>query len=519
MDQPGNRGQGTDDHDRRQAEDALERCLSQLGERVKELNCLYSISRLVDQHSLTIAEILQGVVDLMPTAWQYPQNACAQLVLDDDTYQTANFQSGQRYQSADIVVAGKIRGRLEVHYCQSCVPCDEGPFLIEERILIDAVAERVGKITERKEAEHLLRASERRFRDVLKNALIGILIIQDGQVVFKNPEMDRLLGPVDQTFDLATYKGIHPADAEKVKLVYQNLSTGKSRQMDTEFRFFHQDHLGRKETMRWVYSRASVIEYGKREAVLINMIDMTRDKELERLLVIQDKMASLGRVAAGIAHEIRNPLSGINIYLNTLGKLLGKQTQPDKVEEILDNLQSASHRIEGVIRRVMDFSKPGAPRLAPVDPNQAVQEALNLTATTLRKKGIAVSVELAADLPAMLMDRRMIEEVILNLTNNAVDALDQDRSRKSKRIRIISAADGDGISITVSDSGPGVPEHLREKIFDPFYTTKRDSTGIGLNLCHRIVTDHGGTIRVGPGKDGGAEFVITLPHSVRKNRQ
>jgi signal transduction histidine kinase len=239
------------------------------------------------------------------------------------------------------------------------------------------------------------------------------------------------------------------------------------------------------------------------------MIDMTQAKELEHLLAIQDKMASLGRVAAGIAHEIRNPLSGINIYLNTLKKLYHRPESEEKVQQILGQIQSASHKIESVIRRVMDFAKPGEPRLALIDLNRPIMEAINLSAVTLRKSGVELERVLAEDLAPCKADAALIEEMALNILNNAAEAMRQ--MEAGKKIVVTSSMAGKSIILTISDSGPGIAPEVRGKIFDPYFTTKSDGTGIGLSLSHRIVTDHGGSLTVGESDLGGAEFRIEIP--------
>jgi signal transduction histidine kinase len=241
----------------------------------------------------------------------------------------------------------------------------------------------------------------------------------------------------------------------------------------------------------------------------MNMMDMTKTKELEHLLTIQDKMASLGRVAAGIAHEIRNPLSGINIYLNTLNKLHHKEGSEEKVEQILKNIQSASIKIESVIRRVMDFAKPSEPKLTLVDINEPITDAINLTEVTMRKSGIQIKKSLADDLPLSYADKNLIEEMVLNLLNNAAEAMKA--MAAGKNIAVASFVEGDHIIIQVSDSGPGVSQENRDKILDPYFTTKHEGTGIGLSLCHRIITDHGGSLKVSDGELGGAEFRIEIP--------
>jgi len=244
---------------------------------------------------------------------------------------------------------------------------------------------------------------------------------------------------------------------------------------------------------------------------LVNMIDMTKTKELEHLLTVQDKMASLGRVAAGMAHEIRNPLSGINVYLNTLNKLHHKNGSEEKVKQILGQIQSASNKIESVIRRVMDFAKPGEPKLTLIDLNGPVTEAINLSAVTMRKSGIALEKALSENLPLCNADPTLIEEMVLNLLTNAAGAMKT--MEEGKEIVVTSSVEGDDIILTVSDSGPGIAPEIKDKIFDPYFTTKSDGTGIGLSISHRIVTDHGGSLTVSDSDLGGAEFRIEIPKS------
>ena len=231
--------------------------------------------------------------------------------------------------------------------------------------------------------------------------------------------------------------------------------------------------------------------------------------ELERNLRQSEKMASLGRVAAGIAHEIRSPLSGINIYLTNLEKIFEKEESREKVREILKQLQSASNKIESVIRRVMDFSKPSEPKFILTDISHPIEEAINLSSVTLRKTGIQLSKVLAEDLPPCHADPHLIGQVILNLIINAAEAMKN--MDGAKQIEVSSSMLGNRIVFCVSDSGPGVPIHLRREIFNPFYTTKDGSTGIGLSLCERVITDHSGSLTVLTSKWGGAEFRVEIP--------
>jgi C4-dicarboxylate-specific signal transduction histidine kinase len=241
-----------------------------------------------------------------------------------------------------------------------------------------------------------------------------------------------------------------------------------------------------------------------------------RLKEMERIALVQEKLASLGQVATGVAHEIRNPLSGINLYLHSLEAFLGEWKIPnpeirETTEAVITSMKAASARMEAVIQRVLAFSRPGPTRMEPLDINARIREAASMARLSLQKAGAHVAVAVAEDLPHVKGDLRLLEQVVLNLLTNAAQTLEATDGEKA--IAVASALENGYVLITVVDSGPGVPPHLREKIFDPFFTTKKEGTGIGLSLTHRIVTDHGGFIRVGQSRLGGALFTIGLPVS------
>jgi signal transduction histidine kinase len=179
-------------------------------------------------------------------------------------------------------------------------------------------------------------------------------------------------------------------------------------------------------------------------------------------------------------------------------------------------MQSASNKIESVIRRVMDFSKPSEPKFVLTDINKPIEEAIKLSSVSLRKRGIRLIKTLAPELPPCLADPNMIEQVIMNLIANAADAI-KDIDRVSE-IEISSSHANARILVRVCDSGVGVPSAKRDRIFDPFYTTKNGSTGIGLSIVHRIIKDHGGSLDVTSSKWGGAEFRIEIPTEKETSR-
>jgi len=272
---------------------------------------------------------------------------------------------------------GKVSGLLVVSTPREFIADKEEQNLLEEVAGDIAFGlRRIELEDERERAEEVIQESEKRFRDLIENSLTGISIVQDNQIIYQNPEQERLLGPLPRPFILADLDGIHPDDVKKVTQFYKKLNSGEVRTLDIDFRFYPVDKAGNRRDMKWAYCRTNLIEFQQKEAILVNMIDATRVKELEDVLRIQDKMSSLGRVTAGIAHEIRNPLSGINVYLNTLEKMYGREDDSVKVKKIFEQLQSASNKIESIIRRVMDFSKPGTPKLVLTNINQPIEEAI-----------------------------------------------------------------------------------------------------------------------------------------------
>ena len=365
-------------------------------------------------------------------------------------------------------------------------------------------------ITARKQAEEALRSSEQNFRELVESSLVGIMLIQDGEIIYQNQEQRRLLGDWPAGLSLKNFAAIHPDDLGKVRESYRKINAGLSPQVDLDFRLYSGGRR-REGNLVWVYCRARPIDFQGRKTMLVSMMDVSQAKELERLVRVQDKMSSLGRVAAGIAHEIRNPLSGVNIYLGALRQLYGRADQREKAEEVFARINAASRRIEEVIHRVIDFAKPGQPQLLTEDVNGPVRAAVQLSTVFLDKYGVAVELDLAGNLPPCRIDRRQLEQVLLNLLTNSAEAMAPLPPEAPRRLRLQTRLDPGEVVIRLDDSGPGIAPELREKILDPFFTTKPDGTGIGLNISQRIVSDHGGSLAVEDGELGGAAFLIRLP--------
>jgi len=493
----------------KQPDDVLKRTIAALTERNKELNCLYAISRIIELKDHSLGETLQQIVDILPSAWQHPEHTCARITLKNQVFTTDNFSETSWRQRCKLLVNGRPEGSLEIYHRQPGINKSEALFLKEEKRLLEAVAERLSKMIERHRTAEALQKSDQRFRNLVDNSITGISIIQNNRIIYQNKEQEKFLGPLPRTYILGDLDSIHPDNVGMVMRASRDIQKGKIPNRDLDFRLFPAGGDRDNRAVKRVLCRVMFIDFQGKESILVNMIDMTKIMELEQLLFKQDKMASLGRVAAGIAHEIRNPLSGINIYLNALEKVVEKPDSQLKVDQIINQVKSASQKIESVIKKVMDFAKPAEPKLALVQINKPINDALNLTAVTLRKSGILIETNLDDQLPVCYADPNLIEVAVLNLINNAAEAMA--KMKTGKKIMVSSGTSEAAIFIAVSDSGPGVPPELRNKVFDPFFTTKNDGTGIGLSLCHRIVSDHKGVFSVEGSSLGGAGFRIEIP--------
>jgi len=267
--------------------------------------------------------------------------------------------------------------------------------------------------------------------------------------------------------------------------------------------------------MHWFQCQSQPVFYRGRPALLIDMVDISRLKELEQIVTVREKLSLLGQMAAGIAHEIRNPLSGVNLNLSTVGYLCRvsdsmADEEKRQVRLAVEQAQAASDKVGSVVRSIMEFSKPVPPALERIDVNEVVANAVRLAEAASRSKSIEIATTLSSGVPKRRGDPRLLEQVVLNLITNAVQALETIDGLR--RIEVSSSVEnGAGVVLRVSDSGPGVPVMDRERIFEPLYTTRKGGHGIGLSFSHWVISEHGGSLTVGTGPLGGAEFRIDFP--------
>jgi PAS domain S-box-containing protein len=362
-------------------------------------------------------------------------------------------------------------------------------------------------ITDRKMAEEALRASEEQYRSMFNASVDGLALWNAaGEIVDTNPALWRIYGySGDESSALPPhgYKG--PSyDAEFLRAV----AAGESLRL--EVTALRADGSALELEVHGV-----PMQYQGRPHVLTITRDVTEKKrsheELERQresLYQREKLAALGSLLAGVAHELNNPLSVVVARAVLLEEQGDSATQAAALK-----IRTAAERCARIVRTFLAMARQQRPERGPVAINDVVSAALDLAGYALRTSSIEVSLDLGKGIPLILADADQIHQVLLNLVINAQQSL-QDQPAP-RRIRITTCFDwlADVLCIAVADNGPGIPAHLRARVFEPYFTTKPTGIGLGVGLAVSlgIVEAHGGTLTVDCPSEGGAVFTIVLP--------
>lgn len=256
----------------------------------------------------------------------------------------------------------------------------------------------------------------------------------------------------------------------------------------------------------------------ERRVLLLSSTDVTSRREAEALsreqaarLQATARLVTVGEIASSIAHELNQPLAAIaNYILGSLRRLRAGGADTQAIAGALEQAGEQAERAAQIIRRVRDFVQSRQPVLAALDLNTLVTRAVAAAAHETERSGIHIELHLAPDLPRAQADGVMVEQVILNLVQNALDAM-RDGDHPAHPVDITtSRGEQDALKVTIADRGPGVSAETTDRLFEPFYTTKAEGMGLGLNICRSIIELHGGRLWTTPRTGGGAEFHFTL---------
>ncbi len=355
-----------------------------LRERIKELTCLYGIAKVASRPGMSTKQFLGEIVELLPPGWQHPSLTQARITLDGSSYMTSDFLESPYRQRSNILIRGIRRGEVEVIYTRELPEADEGPFLNEERSLIDEIARQVGLTIEHWESE------------------------------------------------------------------------GETNRLQQQLRH-------------------------------------------------ADRLATVGQLSAGVAHELNEPLGAILGFAQLAKESLGPGT-PESQD--VDRIINASLHAREIIRKLMIFTRQMPTRKAPCDLNRTVRDGLYLLESRCAKEGITLQRRLEEGLPGISADPSQLQQVLVNLVVNAIQAMPDGGT-----LTIRTRSSPDKVILAVEDTGIGMSRETQEQLFIPFFTSKDvgQGTGLGLPVVHGIVTAHGGAIEVRSEPGKGSSFEISFP--------
>lgn len=383
----------------------------------------------------------------------------------------------------------------------------------DERLFVGIIRD----ITARKTTEHALRDSEARLRSIFETDPDAVMTINaSGRIDSFSPSAERLFGYAAREVIGRNVSLLMPSPYREEHDGYlaRYLDTGERRIIGTGRIVVGQRKDGSTFPMELYVGEFAhgderrftgfVRDVTERETTQVRL------QQLQAELTHVARLTDMGEMASGLAHELNQPLSAVMNYVQTARRMLamtdGKTNE--RVHEMMDKAIQQASRAGQIIRRLREFIEKGETERAVENINPVIEEASALALTGAAMAGVTVVMDLAQDLPPVVVDRVQIQQVVLNLVRNAVEAL-QAVDRRELVIR--SMAMGKEIEIAIRDTGPGLAPEVLAKLFQPFVTTKPKGMGIGLSICRSIVEAHGGRLWAAPNPGGGTVFTFTLP--------
>lgn len=371
------------------------------------------------------------------------------------------------------------------------------------------VQELESEISKRKEIESNLRESEEKFRSISEGIADGVAIVIDKNIAWYNNAFSAILGYESVEFD---------HEAVTMLLQEHNLLNHSFRK-ESESRVLVETRKRNGQRI-FIEVNAQKIVFEKQEAIQLIIRDITelneaekKRKEMEVKALGQSKLASLGKIATSVAHEINQPLSFIKIaYESILHDIEKQRFETDEAKEnCIESLRQVA-RISTITDHLRNFGRTNTLSFSEIQIADVIANSLTLMGETIRLADISLIREIDENLPPVIANSVKLEQVFINLFQNSIDAM---TNSSEKKIKISIQQAGKMIEILFSDTGPGISPDVVQNIFEPFFTTKRleDRTGLGLGIIYNIINEHKGTIEYRQITDWGASFLILLPTS------
>ncbi|KIX12635.1 hybrid sensor histidine kinase/response regulator [Dethiosulfatarculus sandiegensis] len=539
--------------ERKKAEQASKKMASDLAQRVRELTCLNTVLEILNKRSRPKEELLNETLKAILPAFREPEQLEAKIILNGNQYATAEGEFEGSTIEAPLRIEDKENGKLEVTYPQKTGQHAAKKFSNEEKSLIKAVAQMLESALKAKQVRDQVVENEERLRAVVDTAREGIITVdKKGIIVSWNQGATQVFG----------YEPEQALGKQVAMLVPDNVLTYLIQIRDQALQDLEKQYVrhlrnitGIKKNKEEFPLELSLASWQTRDGTFYTGIvrDLTEAKQMERQLLQAQKLESIGQLAAGIAHEINTPIQfvgdnlrfleeSVNDLLSVLGatqkayeKVCSDNSAPDWVKRQQSLLQETdlaylteemplairqslegTERVAEIVRAMKAFSHPGPKERSYVDINQAITNTVTI-ARNEWKYVAECKLNLDPNLPLVPVLPGEFNQVILNLVVNAAQAISEAQESNSVQqgtITLTTLGTPEFAQIRVKDNGVGIEPEFKDRVFDPFYTTKPvgKGTGQGLAIVYDVVVNkHGGKISLStlPGK--GAEFLLELP--------
>ncbi len=506
--------------ERKKVEETLE-------ERMKELQCLYSITKISERQGITLEELCKEVVNMVPPSWQYPEITCCHIRIEGKNYQTDNFRKTKWKQEAEIRVGTQTIGSIEIYYLEKKPDIYEGPFLKGERDLISAIAIRLGEFTTQKRLQNEIIESEELLNSITTSAQDGIIVIDhDGNVIFWNDSAETIFG---YSAEEIIGKNFHDTIApEKYQQSYRKgynefRKTGTGAVVGKTLELSALSKDGKEFPVELSLS-ATKINNNWHGVGIIR--DITERKEIEGQLEEAKTQAEQANRAkseflANMSHEIRTPMNAILGFAEILEDQLA--TTPE-YHDYVTGIRNSGKGLLGLINDILDLSKIEAGKLEinyePINSYTIIDEIRQIYSLKTKEKKLNFEINVDPELPkGLLFDETRLRQILFNLIGNAIKFTSEGGITVNVKSKD-GYEEGSHIDlfIEVIDTGIGICEKSQQIIFEPFRqkegqsTRRYGGTGLGLTITKRLVNLMNGTISLKSEVDKGSTFEIFLPH-------
>lgn len=385
-----------------------------------------------------------------------------------------------------------------------------------ERHVLDLIGNRIGVAVENATLQEQYRASEEKYRSLFNNDPNPIFIIdqQSLKIVDVNARAVDHYGYTRQELRGMFFSELGENDESDMRIGLKSLLLGQS------ILFTKKRHLTKKGIAFYVNINVSRAEYNQGNVLIATTTDITETVEKETQLIQASKMTTLGLMAAGMAHEINQPLNVIQICADYFLKMQKKNQviSDEDLRTMANDITANVERATGIIRHVRDFARQSEVKKSELNINHPIEDVFKVLGNQIKMHQIELGLDLSPDLPYIMADHNRLEQVFINLVTNAIDAMDEKAERPEhkgyeKRLDIQTRTENDNVIVTVADNGIGMSDDVKNKLFEPFFTTKKvgKGTGLGVSISYGIVKDYEGTIDINSRAGQGTTFKLIFP--------